>query len=297
MEKLPNDFLWGGAAAANQIEGDWNEGEKGISIMDLLTASAYGKNRKITNGIQSDMYYPNHVAVDFYHRYPEDIKLFAEMGFRCFRTSIAWTRIFPNGDEKTPNEAGLLFYDKLFDTLLSYGITPIVTLSHFEMPYHLMKAYGGWKNRKLIDFFLCYARTVMIRYRDKVRYWLTFNEVNNQKNIHEPLFGYTCSGVLFQNEKNPEECMYQTIHHQFVANALVIQEGHRINPHFQIGGMLSFVPLYPYSCNPNDMMCALEAMHDRFLFGDVYVRGVYPSYTLREWEQKGVSNSNGNAGQ
>ncbi len=287
MAKLPKNFLWGGAAAANQIEGAWNKDGKGRSIMDVMTAGAHGISREITNGIQTEKYYPNHIAVDFYHHYPEDCKLFAEMGFRCFRTSIAWSRIFPNGDEEMPNEAGLQFYDNLFDTLHSYGIEPIVTLSHFEMPYHLVETYGGWKNRKLIDFFLHYAHTVMTRYRDQVKYWLTFNEVNNQKNVNEALFGYTCSGVIFQNESNPEACMYQTIHHQFIANALVVQEGHRINPNFQIGGMLSFVPLYPYSCDPNDVMYALEAMHDRFLFGDVYVRGAYPTYLQKEWERKG----------
>lgn len=287
MNELPNDFLWGGAVAAHQVEGAWNVDGKGMSIVDVLTAGAHGVDRKITDGIMDGFYYPNHEAVDFYHHYKEDIKLFAEMGFKCFRTSIAWTRIFPNGDEDTPNEAGLKFYDDLFDELLKYGIEPVVTLSHFEMPYHLYKKYGGWKNRKLIDFFVKYAETVMERYKNKVKYWLTFNEINNQKNYSYPLFGYTCSGVIFNNEKNPEECMYRTVHHELVASALTVQKGHEINPDFNIGCMIACVPLYPFSCDPEDMMYSVEAMHDRFLFGDVHVRGEYPSYALREWERKG----------
>lgn len=287
--QLPNTFLWGGAVAAHQVEGGWNEGGKGISIVDVLTAGSHGVDRIITDGIQDGYYYPNHDAVDFYHRYKEDIKLFAEMGFKCFRTSIAWTRIFPKGDEETPNEEGLQFYDDLFDELLKYGIQPVVTLSHFEMPYYLVKKYGGWKNRKLIDFFVKYALTVMDRYKHKVKYWMTFNEINNQKNYKYPLFGYTCSGVIFTEDENPEECMYQVVHHELIASAIIVKEGHKINPDFQIGCMIACVPLYPYSCHPEDMIYSALAMHDRYLFGDVHVRGKYPSYILKEWERKGFS--------
>lgn len=154
MRTLPDNFLWGGAIAAHQIEGGWDKGGKGVSIADVLTAGAHGVDRKITDGVLEGYYYPNHEASDFYGKYKEDIKLLAEMGFKCLRTSIAWTRIFPKGDEEAPNEEGLMFYDKLFDELLKYGIEPVVTLSHFEMPYHLVKNYGGWKNRKVIDFFV-----------------------------------------------------------------------------------------------------------------------------------------------
>ena len=287
--KLPDTFLWGGAVAAHQVEGGWNEGGKGVSVVDVLTAGSHGVDRVITDGIQDGYYYPNHDAVDFYHRYKEDIQLFAEMGFKCFRTSIAWTRIFPKGDEETPNEAGLQFYDDLFDELLKYGIQPVVTLSHFEMPLGLVTKYGGWTNRKLIDFFVKYALTVMERYKDKVKYWMTFNEINNQKNYKYPLFGYTCSGVIFTEDENPEECMYQVVHHELVASAIVVKEGHKINPDFQIGCMIACVPLYPYSCHPEDVMYSALAMHDRYLFGDVHVRGEYPSYILREWERKGFS--------
>ena len=158
---LSNDFLWGGAVAANQFEGGWNEGGKGISVIDVMTGGTHEKMREITNGIEADKYYPNHKASDFYHEYKSDIALMAEMGFKCFRTSIAWTRIFPSGDETEPNEEGLKFYDDMFDELLKYGIEPVITLSHFEMPYHLAKKYGGWVNRKVIDFFVNYAVTVM----------------------------------------------------------------------------------------------------------------------------------------
>ncbi len=284
---LSDKFLWGGAVAAHQVEGGWNKGGKGVSIVDVLTGGTHGIDRKITDGVLEDCYYPNHEAVDFYGHYKEDVKLFAEMGFKCFRTSIAWTRIFPKGDEKEPNKEGLQFYDDLFDELIKYGIEPVITLSHFEMPYHLVKEYGGWKNRKLIEFFVHYAKVVMERYKDKVKYWMTFNEINNQKNYEYPLFGYVNSGVIFNQEENPEECMYQTVHHELVASALVVKEGHKINPDFQIGCMLACVPLYPYSCNPEDMMYSLESMHDRYLFGDVHVRGEYPSYAYKEWERKG----------
>lgn len=287
MNQLPKDFLWGGAVAAHQVEGAWNVAGKGVSIVDVLTGGEHGVDRIITNGVDPSMYYPNHEAVDFYHHYKEDIKMFAEMGFKCFRTSIAWTRIFPNGDEDEPNEEGLKFYDDLFDELLKYEIEPVITLSHFEMPYNLVKKYGGWRNRKLIAFFVRYATTVMERYKNKVKYWMTFNEINNQKNYMYPLFGYTCSGVIFNEYDNPEECMYQVVHHELVASALVVKKGHEINPDFKIGCMVACVPLYPYSCDPKDMMYSVEAMHDRYLFADVHARGTYPSYIYREWERKG----------
>ena len=189
----------------------------------------------------------------------------AEMGFKCFRTSIAWTRIFPNGDELEPNEEGLKFYDDMFDELLKYGIEPVITLSHFEMPYHLAKEYGGWINRKVIDFFVRFAVTVMERYKDKVKYWMTFNEINNQSNTSADIFGWTDSGVLFSQYENKKKAMYQAAHHEMVAGAMVVKKGHEINPNFKIGCMCSFVPFYPYSCNPDDIMTATECMHERFL--------------------------------
>ena len=287
QHQLPKDFLWGGAVAAHQVEGGWDQGGKGISIADVLTGGRHGVDRVITDGIIDGYLYPNHQAVDFYSHYKQDIALFAEMGFKCFRTSIAWSRIFPKGDELQPNEAGLQFYDDMFDELLKYNIQPVITLSHFEMPWHLVTEYGGWKNRKVVDFFIRYSEVVMRRYQHKVKYWMTFNEINNQRNYKTPLFGYCCSGVIFNQEENPEQAMYQVLHHQFVASAAVVKLGHAINSEFQIGCMIACVPLYPYSCNPDDVMYAQEAMHERFLFSDVHMRGYYPSYILREWERKG----------
>lgn len=281
--------MWGGAVAAHQVEGAWNEDGKGPSIVDVLTSGAHGVDRVITDGIQDGFCYANHDAVDFYHRFREDIKLFAEMGFRCFRTSIAWSRIFPRGDESEPNEKGLQFYDALFDELLKYGIEPVITLSHFEMPNVLVTEYGGWKNRKVVDFFVRFSTAVIERYQHKVKYWMTFNEINNQRNWKIPLFGYCCSGVIYTNEPNPEECMYQVLHHQFVASAQVVSMGHRINPELRIGCMVAMVPLYPYSCHPDDVMYAQEAMRERFLFSDVHMRGHYPAYILKEWKRKGYS--------
>ncbi|EEU9945921.1 family 1 glycosylhydrolase [Escherichia coli] len=224
---LPKDFLWGGAVAAHQVEGGWNKGGKGPSICDVLTGGAHGVPREITKEVLPGKYYPNHEAVDFYGHYKEDIKLFAEMGFKCFRTSIAWTRIFPKGDEAQPNEEGLKFYDSLFDELLKYNIEPVITLSHFEMPLHLVQQYGSWTNRKVVDFFVRFAEVVFERYKHKVKYWMTFNEINNQRNWRAPLFGYCCSGVVYTEHENPEETMYQVLHHQFVASALAVKAARR----------------------------------------------------------------------
>jgi len=284
---LPENFLWGGAVSAHQLEGGWDKGGKGISIADVMTAGRHGVPRKITDGVQEGYYYPNHEAIDFYSRYKEDIKLFAEMGFKCFRTSIAWTRIFPNGDEDRPNEEGLKFYDDLFDELLKYNIEPVITLSHFEMPYHLVKHYGGFRNRKLIDFFVKYAETVMKRYKDKVKYWMTFNEINNQADADNDFCVFTNSGILFKEGENREETMFQAAVHELIASAKVVKLGHEINPDFQIGCMLAFVPLYPYSCDPDDVMKSVEAMRKRWFFGDVHVRGEIPAYAKAYWENKG----------
>ena len=286
---LSNDFLWGGAVAANQFEGGWNEGGKGISVIDVMTGGTHEKMREITNGIEADKYYPNHKASDFYHEYKSDIALMAEMGFKCFRTSIAWTRIFPSGDETEPNEEGLKFYDDMFDELLKYGIEPVITLSHFEMPYHLAKKYGGWVNRKVIDFFVNYAVTVMEKYKNKVKYWMTFNEINNQANYHNDIFGWTNAGVLYSQYENPELAMYQSVHHLFVASAKAVILGHQINPDFKIGCMLAMEPIYPFDCKPANNQLALEAMHDRYFFSDVLCRGHYPAYALKMFERKGYS--------
>lgn len=284
---LPADFLWGGAVAAHQFEGGWNDGGKGPSVVDVLTAGAHGKPRRITATIEPDEYYPNHEAIDFYHQFESDIALFAELGLTCFRTSIAWSRIFPQGDEDTPNEEGLAFYDRVFDTLLKYGIEPVVTLSHFELPLHLARHYGGFRNRQLVEFFERFARTCFTRYRDKVKWWMTFNEINNQMNVDNPLFLWTNSGVTLEDGDNGREVMFRAGHHELLASARAVAIGREINPDFRIGAMIAFVPVYPYSCNPDDIMAAEIANRDRFFFGDVQVRGHYPGYALKEFERGG----------
>lgn len=289
MKKLPKDFLWGGAVAAHQLEGGWNKGGKGVSIADVMTAGANGVDREITEGVLPGRNYPNHEAIDFYSRYKEDVKLFAEMGFKCFRTSIAWTRIFPNGDDTEPNEAGLQFYDDLFDELLKYGIEPVITLSHFEMPYHLVEAYGGWRCRKLIEFFVRYAETVMRRYKDKVKYWMTFNEVNNQGTCYVPWTGWTNSGILYEKGESVQAVLQQAVHYEMVASAKVVKLGHEINPDFKIGCMLAMVPFYPRTCSPDDMIASQIAMEHRlFYYGDLHVFGEYPAYMTAFREVNGI---------
>lgn len=283
---MKEDFLWGGAVAANQYEGAWDIDGKGVSVTDVMSAGSVTQPREITGEVLPNLYYPNHNAIDFYHHYKEDIKLFAEAGFKCFRLSIAWTRIFPNGDETEPNEAGLAYYDRVFDECLKFGIQPIVTLSHFEMPLHLSKAYGGWRNRKMIDFFRRFAHTCFERYKGKVKYWMTFNEINNLIDTDNPFNAWTGGGVLYNSEENIEETMYQISHYQFVASAQVVIDAKKIDPTCQVGCMLHFGPIYPYSSKPEDVMAAVKAMDRRYFFSDLHVRGNYPSYTLKLWERK-----------
>ncbi|MGD6818004.1 6-phospho-beta-glucosidase BglA [Metabacillus sp. 113a] len=287
MTNIPKNFLWGGALAAHQFEGGWNEGGKGPSVVDVMTAGAHGVPRKITDTIEENEFYPNHEAIDFYHHYKEDIALFSEMGLKCLRTSIAWSRIFPKGDEPEPNEEGLQFYDDVFDELLKYGIEPVITLSHFEMPLHLAREYGGFRNRKMVDFFAKFAEVCFKRYKNKVKYWMTFNEINNKMDVNNPLFLWTNSGVQVEPGENAKEIMYIAGHHELLASALAVAKGKEINPDFQIGAMVSHVPIYPYSSNPEDIMLAEETMRQRYFFPDVHVRGYYPSYALKEFEREG----------
>ena len=286
---FPEEFLWGGAVAAHQVEGGWNEAGKGLSIADVMTAGGNGIPRKITDGVLADEYYPNHEAIDFYHRYKEDIQLFKELGLKAFRTSINWTRIFPKGDETEPNEAGLQFYDELFDELLANGIEPVITLSHFEIPYHLYETYGGFRNKKLIDFFLHYAKTVMTRYRNKVKYWMTFNEINNQADGQHELHTWTNSAVKIAAGEDKEAIIFQAAINELIASAKVVKAGHEINPDFMIGCMMAYVPVYPYSCNPEDLMASVKVMDRRFFYSDIHARGVIPSYAKTYWESRGFT--------
>ncbi|MBC6004133.1 MAG: 6-phospho-beta-glucosidase [Paeniclostridium sordellii] len=287
MNQLPKDFLWGGAFAAHQFEGGWNAGGKGPSVVDVMTAGAHGVPREITETVMPDKFYPNHEAIDFYSRYKEDIALLAGMGIKCLRTSIAWTRIFPKGDELVPNEEGLKFYDDLFDELLKYNIEPVITLSHFEIPLHIAKEYGGFRNRKVVDLFANFAEVCFKRYKDKVKYWMTFNEINNQMDTDNPLFFWTNSGVTVEPGEDPKAILYKVAHNELLASAKAVIIGRKINSEFKIGCMVSHVPIYPYSCNPEDIMAAEEAMRQRFFFPDVHVRGHYPRYALKEFERQG----------
>ncbi|NOI79568.1 6-phospho-beta-glucosidase [Vibrio tubiashii] len=276
MTTFPNHFLWGGAIAANQVEGSFNQDNKGLSTSDMLPngiLSPHQTREQRTDGIKD-------LAIDFYNRYPEDIALFNDMGFNCLRLSIAWTRIFPNGDELEPNEEGLAYYDKIFDELAKYDIQPFVTLSHYEMPYALVENYGGWASRELITFFERYASTVFERYKDKVKLWLTFNEIN--MSLHAPF-----TGVGLEEDAS-EQAIYQAIHHQLVANAKAVKLCHQIIPDGKIGNMLLGAINYPYTCNPDDVIAAMHENNKWLFFGDVQTRGKYPGYMLRYFREQGI---------
>lgn len=281
---LRQNFLWGGALAAHQVEGAYREGGKGLSVADVMTAGANGVPRRITAGVAPGERYPNHEGIDFYHTFREDVELFAEMGFKCLRTSIAWSRIFPTGDEAEPNEEGLAFYDQLFDCLLAHGIEPVVTLSHFEMPLALVEKYGGWTNRILIDLFARFARVCFERYHDRVRYWMTFNEINNQYNTDNDIYGWTNSGVRYSQQTDPRHAMFQAAHYQFVASARAVAAAHQIDPRLKVGCMVAADVIYPFSCHPDDVLLAADAMHSTYYFTDVMCRGAYPHYARRMWE-------------
>lgn len=293
---FPEGFLWGGATAANQLEGAYNEGGKGLSIFDMVTfvpkeergmdhsmdVHSEQELEELLAGKKGDNF-PKRRGIDFYHRYKEDIALFAEMGFKTFRLSISWPRIFPNGDDLEPNEEGLAFYDRVFDELLKYDIEPLVTLSHYEMPLHLVQKYNGWTDRRLIEFFVNYAETVFKRYKDKVKYWLTFNEINIS--TFSPYIG---SGILVDRVENKEQAVYQALHHQFVASARVTKLCHEIIPGSMMGCMLARMETYPETCNPDDVLKALEDDQKNLFFTDVQVRGYYPSFMNRYFEENNI---------
>ena len=293
---FPKGFLWGGATAANQLEGAYNEGGKGLSIFDMVQ---FVPKEERANEIEMDIKskkeledllagtvgdnFPKRRGIDFYHRYKEDIALFAEMGFKTFRMSISWPRIFPNGDETEPNEEGLAFYDNVFDELLKYGIEPLVTLSHYEIPLALVQKYNGWADRRVVEFFVHYAETVFNRYKGKVKYWLTFNEIN--VSTMSPYIG---SGVLIDEVENKEETVYQALHHQFVASARAVKACHEMIPDALIGCMLARMEVYPETCSPDDVLEALKEDQMNLFFTDVQVRGYYPSYMLSYFEENDI---------
>ena len=290
---FPEGFYWGGATAANQFEGAWNVDGRGPSVDDHFTGGTKDKPRTITVDIEPDVLYPNHDGIDFYHHYEEDIALFAEMGFNMFRMSISWSRIFPNGDDEKPNELGLAFYDRVFDCCRAHGIEPLVTLSHYEMPYHLVEKYNGWASRELIGFFEKYCQTVFDRYHDKVRYWLTFNEINcgtmDMGNLFETSMIRGFAGPASEAHTTPQE-RYQALHHQFVASARVVKYAHEHYPQFRMGNMDCFILSYAATCDPKDVLANESEMRRmNWYCSDVQVRGCYPSYAKRYWRENDIS--------
>ncbi len=293
MSVLREDFLWGGATAANQFEGAWNVDGKGDSVSDHCTNGSHTSPKRVTVKIQEGTLYPSHEAIDFYHHYEEDIALFAEMGFKTFRLSINWTRIFPTGEEETPNEAGLAFYDRVFDCCKKYGIEPLVTISHYELPYNLVEKYNGWEGRELIELFERYSEVLFERYQDKVKYWLTFNEIN----AGTMPFGAVLSTGTIKGFEGPvtevpddPQARYQALHHQFVASARVIRYAHENYPQFKMGNMICFVTSYAATCNPDDILANQEHMREmNWYCSDVQARGEYPSYAKSIWDKHGVT--------
>lgn len=293
MSVFRKDFFWGGACAANQFEGAWDADGKGPSISDMCTNGTHTVPKRITTAIRPDALYPSHEAVDFYHHYEEDIALFGEMGFKTFRTSINWTRIFPTGEEKEPNKAGLAFYDRVFDCCIKHGIEPLVTISHYELPYALIEKYNGWADRRLIDYFLNYCKTIFERYQDKVKYWLTFNEINSGT---MPMGGVLSTGTVQGYEgpvnkvPNKPQQRYQALHHMFIASAKAVKYAHDHYPHFKMGNMELFATAYPLTPNPDDLLANQKYMQRMNWFcSDVQVQGKYPYYTKRMFEELGIT--------
>lgn len=284
---MRKDFLWGGATAANQCEGGWQEGGRGAALVDVIP---YGENRmSVMEGhmdyreLPEDSVYPGREAVDLYGHYKEDIALFAEMGFKCYRFSFSWSRIFPTGEETKPSEEGLKFYESLIDELLRYGIEPVVTICHFDIPLNLVEKYGSWRNRKVIDFYLNYCDAVFRYFKDKVRYWITFNEINML--MHLPFMG---AGIRFSKGENEIQVKYQAAHNELVASAYAVKLAHEINPEFRAGCMLAAGSVYPYSCRPEDVWESMRRDRENYFFIDVQARGEYPAYAKKFLEQEGI---------
>lgn len=263
MLTFKKEFLWGGATAANQFEGAWNTDGKGASTSDMCTNGTHTNPKRITASIEEGTLYPSHEAIDFYHHYKEDIKLFAEMGFKVFRLSVNWTRIFPTGMEESPNEAGLKFYDDVFDECAKYNIEPLVTISHYEMPYALVEKYNGWESRKCVDYFMTYCETLYERYKNRVKYWLTFNEINaGTMPLGNILSLGTVKGYSGPITEFPDNAQvrFQALHHQFIASAKAVKLAHDKYPQFKMGNMICFLTVYPYTCNPDDIILAQREM-------------------------------------
>lgn len=292
MSVFRDDFLWGGACAANQFEGGWDADGKGASVSDMCTNGSHTVPKWVTTTIHPDKLYPSHEAIDFFHHYEEDIALFAEMGFKTFRTSINWTRIFPTGMEEQPNEKGLEFYDRVFDCCKKYGIEPLVTISHYELPYALVEKYNGWEGRELIDLFMNYCKVIFERYKDKVKYWLTFNEIN----CGTMAMGAVLSTGTVKGYEGPVNAVpdkpqerFQALHHQFVASAKAVKYAHEHYPQFKLGCMIAYSQSYALTSDPDDQVENQRNMNRmNWYCGDVQVRGEYPYFAKRLWAENGV---------
>lgn len=286
--QFPDGFLWGGATAANQCEGAYTEDGRGLANVDVVPI---GPDRQaIITGqrkmfdFEEGYFYPAKDGIDMYHRYKEDIALFGEMGFKTYRLSIAWSRIFPQGDELEPNEAGLQFYEDLFKECHKYGIEPLVTITHFDCPMHLITEYGGWRSRKMLECYERLCRTLFTRYKCLVKYWLTFNEINMI--LHAPFMG---AGLCFEEGENEEQVKYQATHHELVASAIATKLAHEIDPNNKVGCMLAAGQNYPHTCAPRDVWAGLEEDRKNYFFIDVQARGEYPNYAKKEWERQGIT--------
>ncbi len=286
------DFLWGGAVAANQCEGAWDVDGKGVSCADICTGGSRTAPKRITPVWEEGTFYPSHEAIDFYHHYKEDIALFAEMGFRVFRFSIAWTRIFPTGEEEAPNEKGLAFYDRVIEGCRKYGIEPLITISHYEIPFALVERYNGWSDRRVIGLYVRYCEAIFRRYKGKVKYWLTFNEINVGTMGMGNLFSL---GILnegtrdFAGQADDPQKRFQGLHHQFVASALAVRLAHEMDPDYRVGCMIAFSTTYPRTCGPADVLTAQRENRIRNWFcSDVQVRGEYPGYVKRYFDEQGI---------
>ena len=281
------DFLWGGATAANQCEGGFDQGGRGLANVDLAPAGpdrhqVIAGEKKMFN-FDDEHFYPAQNAIDMYTHFKEDIALFAEMGFKTYRLSIAWSRIFPKGDESEPNEEGLKFYEELFKECRKYNIEPLVTITHFDVPMHLVENYGSWRSRELVGFYENLCRVLFTRYKGLVKYWLTFNEINMV--LHLPFMG---AGIYFEEGENKEQVKYTAAHHELLASAIATKIAHEVDPENQVGCMLAAGANYAYTCKPEDVWAAKKTDRENYFFIDVQSRGEYPAYALKELERKGI---------
>lgn len=287
---MQHNFLWGGSIAAHQCEGSWQEGGKGPAIMDFVTKGSKKVPREITKVICSDKEYPSHKGIDFYNRYKEDIALFKEMGFTALRISIDWSRIFPKGDEKEPNQAGLAFYDAVINTLIENELEPIITLYHFEMPIHLVHEYGSWTNRKLVDFYLHYCETIMRHFKGRVKYWVTFNETNHlvPETEQADIFTYLVSGLKYSEMKDPDRELAMIGYHMCLASVKAVRLAHEIDQKSMIGCVFGLNPIYPVNCDPVNVLKAFLENEEDYYQVDAMCNGVFPKYKLKEYAKKGI---------